>query len=102
MMYIAVTRKKYKDTYHEQILLRESYREDGKVKTRTLLNLTNQPKEQVQAIAAALKNKSDIVITADNQSQGRTVGLTLCDCVSYEYAWYASRVFGRTFEAKLH
>ena len=32
-MYLTVTRKKYKDTYHEQILLRESYREDGKVKT---------------------------------------------------------------------
>ncbi len=30
-MYIAVTRKKYKDTYHEQTLLRESYREDGGV-----------------------------------------------------------------------
>jgi len=43
-MYIAVTRKKYKDTYHEQILLRESYREDGKVKTRTIANLTNKPK----------------------------------------------------------
>jgi len=49
-MYVAVTRKKYKDTYHEQILLRESYREDGKVKTRTIANLTNKPKEQVIAI----------------------------------------------------
>ena len=38
-MYIAITRKKYKETYHEQILLRESYREDGKVKTRTIANL---------------------------------------------------------------
>ena len=32
-MYIAITRKKYKDTYQEQILIRESYREDGKVKS---------------------------------------------------------------------
>ena len=54
-MYIAITRKKYKNTYHEQILLRESYREDGKVKTRTIANLTNKPKEQVEAIAEALK-----------------------------------------------
>ena len=61
-MYIAFTKKKYKDTYHTQILLRESYREDGKVKTRTIANLTNKPKDQVNAIVAALKNKDDIVI----------------------------------------
>ena len=46
-MYIAFTKKKYKDIYHTQILLRESYREDGKVKTRTIANLTNKPKDQV-------------------------------------------------------
>lgn len=55
-MHIAYTRKKYKDTYHEQILLRESYREDGKVKTRAIANLTNKPKEQVEAIVMALKS----------------------------------------------
>ena len=54
-MYIATTQKKYKDKCHEQILLRESYREDGKVKTKTLLNLTNKPKEQVKAIVTTLK-----------------------------------------------
>jgi transposase len=76
-MYIAYTRKKYKDTYHEQILLRESYREDGKVKSRTLLNLTKQPKEQVEAIAAALKSKGKPIVTTDNQSQGVTIGFSL-------------------------
>lgn len=76
-MYIAFTRKKYKDTYHEQILLRESYREDGKVKSRTIANFSNQPKEQVEAIAAALKSKGESVITTENQSQGKTIGLTL-------------------------
>ncbi len=76
-MYIAFTRKKYKDTYHEQILLRESYREDGKVKSRTILNLTNKPKEQVEAIAAALKSKGKPIVTTDTQSQGVTVGFSL-------------------------
>ncbi len=56
-MYLTVTRKKYKDKYHEQILLRESFREDGKVKTRTIANITNQPKHQIEAIALALKVK---------------------------------------------
>ena len=99
-MYIAITRKKYKDTYHEQILLRESYREDGKVKTRTLLNLTNKPKEQVQAIAAALKNKDEIVITSDNQSQGKTIGLSFV-IVFIMNLFGMIKLFGKTFEAKI-
>ena len=69
-MYVAVTRKKYKDTYHEQILLRESYREDGKVKTRTIANLTNKPKEQVIAITEALKGKKDEKVSTKNLKQG--------------------------------
>lgn len=36
-------------------LLRESYREDGKVKSRTLANLTHLPLEQIDVIKAALK-----------------------------------------------
>ena len=62
-MYIAITRKKYKNTYHKQILLRESYREDRKVKSRTIANLTNKPKDQVDAIVAALKNTDEPVST---------------------------------------
>ena len=36
-------------------LLRESYREDGKVKTRTLANLTPLPRKRINAVRAALK-----------------------------------------------
>jgi len=75
-MYVAFTKKKYKDTYHKQILLRESYREDDKVKTRTIANLTNQPKNQVEAIVAALKNKDDIAVNSSQQFQGCTIGLS--------------------------
>ena len=76
-MYVTVTRKKYKDTFHEQILLRESYREDGKIKSRTLLNLTNQPKEQIIAITQALKNKNNDTVSIKDQEQGRTIGLSI-------------------------
>jgi len=99
-MYIAITRKKYKETYHEQILLRESYREDGKVKTRTLLNLTNKPKDQVQAIAAALKNKDDIVITAKNQEQGKTVAFSFV-IIFIMKSLHIFKIFGKSFEAKV-
>src|SRR6478736_931561 len=37
------------------VLLRESYREDGKVKSRTLANLSAWPEEKVQTLRAALR-----------------------------------------------
>lgn len=46
--------------YYETILLRESYREKGKVKKRTIANLTHQSEEEVAAIELALKNKADL------------------------------------------
>jgi transposase len=39
------------------ILLRESYREGGKVKNRTLANLSRWPEEKVEALAAVLKGR---------------------------------------------
>jgi hypothetical protein len=39
------------------VLLRESYREAGKVKNRTLANLSHWPPEKVEALEAALKGK---------------------------------------------
>ena len=41
-------------------LLRETYREDGKVKHRTLANLTHCKPEEVEAIRLALKYKGDL------------------------------------------
>ena len=40
------------------ILLRESYRENGKVKNRTLKNLSNWPAERVELLRAALRDDS--------------------------------------------
>jgi transposase len=41
-------------------LLRETYREDGKVKHRTIANLTHCKPEEVEAIRLALKHKGDL------------------------------------------
>ncbi len=41
--------------------LRETYREDGKVKHRTLANLTHSKPEEVEAVRLALKHKGDLV-----------------------------------------
>ena len=37
------------------VLLRESYREDGKVKKRTIANLSSLPADQVQILKAVLR-----------------------------------------------
>ena len=37
------------------MLLRESYRDEGKVKTRTLANLSHWPEHKVQTLKRALK-----------------------------------------------
>lgn len=42
------------------ILLRESYREAGKVKNRTIANLTHCKPEEIRAIELALKHKDDL------------------------------------------
>lgn len=99
-MYIAVTRKKYKDTYHEQILLRESYREDGKVKSRTLLNLTNKPKEQIEAITQALKNIDNDTVCIKDLEQGRTIGLSLIVHFIMNLLGI-TKALGKSFEAKI-
>jgi transposase len=47
------------------ILLRESYREGGKVKNRTLANLSRWPQEKVDALARVLKGLPPKVVLAD-------------------------------------
>ena len=48
------------------ILLRESYREDGKVKNRTLANLSRWPQDKVEALSAVLKGLPPKVALSDS------------------------------------
>jgi hypothetical protein len=48
------------------ILLRESYREDGKVRKRTLCNLSHWPVEHVEGLRAVLKGGT--VIPAEQEA----------------------------------
>jgi len=47
------------------VLLRESYREGGKVKTRTLANLTRWPEPKVEALSQVLKGRPPRVDVAE-------------------------------------
>jgi len=56
-MYIAENKSPNKNgkKIYQSILLRESYREDGKVKNRTIANLSHCKPEEIAAIRLALK-----------------------------------------------
>lgn len=62
MLTIYLDRSKTKlngKTYH-RVLLRQSFRQDGKVKHRTVANLSDCSQEELQAIELALKHKHDL------------------------------------------
>lgn len=79
-MYIAQvpTKTKKGKLSHLCILLRESYRENGKVKNRTIANLTHCDPREVTAIRLALKHKDDLSVLRSMDDieleQGMSVG----------------------------
>ena len=62
-MYITEVKTKTKTgkVSHRCILLRESYRENGRVKNRTIANLTHCKPEEISAIKLALQQKDKLV-----------------------------------------
>ena len=68
-----------KGKIYKSILLRESYRENGKVKKRTIANLSNRPPQEIEAIKLALKYSDNLsVLGSLNESiqlqEGPSVG----------------------------
>jgi hypothetical protein len=57
------------------ILLREGYREDGKVKNRTLANLTRWPEDKVEALRQILKAPPGQAVALLRSDQPPTLGL---------------------------
>src|SRR3989337_2170518 len=78
-MYIDIAHIKQNGKIYKRALLRESYREKGKVKHRTIANISKYPEEEIQAIKLALKYKGDLTKVGsfkDNiqSKQGLSVG----------------------------
>lgn len=59
-MHIVTNKAKHGKKIYNSILLRESYRENGKVKKRTIANFSNCPPDEIEAIKLALKHKADL------------------------------------------
>ncbi len=62
-MYVAVVPNRNSPP---AILLRESYRQHGKVRNRTLKNLSDWPAEKIQALRRLLKGSAGLVPVADS------------------------------------
>ena len=61
-MYVDICKYKRGNKTYKRVLLREGYREGGKVKHRTLANLSHCSDEEIEAIRIALKGKKQIVV----------------------------------------
>ena len=59
-MHIVENTSKQGKQIYRSVLLRESYRENGKVKKRTIANLSKCSPEEISAIKLALKHKEDL------------------------------------------
>lgn len=57
-MHVAITKRTYNGKTYSSTLLRQTYREDGKVKHRTLANLSALPDDVINLIRRALKGET--------------------------------------------
>ena len=60
-MYVDICKYKRGNKTYKRVLLREGYREGGKVKHRTLANLSHCSDEEIEAIRIAFKMKKNLV-----------------------------------------
>lgn len=103
-MYIARSRSKSASgKEYESILLRESYRDGGKVKNRTIANLSKHSKDDIRSIELALKNKNNPKLLSSESfqiQQGRSVGSVI---VLHKIAEKLGiiKALGNSFHAKL-
>jgi hypothetical protein len=78
-MHIVINKSQHGKKIYNSVLLRESYRENGKVKKRTIANLSVCSDEEIAAIRLALQNKNNLenLINVDKDiavEQGLSIG----------------------------
>jgi transposase len=74
-MYLDTSTIKKGDKTYTRHLLRQSYRDDGKVKHRTVANLSSCSDKEIEAIRLALRHKEDLVdILGARERQGLSFG----------------------------
>ena len=78
-MYVDTSSVTINGKKHTRHLLRTSFREDGKVKHKTIANLSSCSREEIEALRLALRHKGDLKTLIEAEpgleiSQGLAVG----------------------------
>lgn len=97
-MYVATIPNR---TSPPAILIRESYREGKRIKSRTIANITRWPMERIEALKKLLRGDFDTVAPGDGRSrQGKAIGglFTLKDLAK---KIGLDRILGRTEKGRL-
>ena len=68
-MYLDVSTVQHNGRTYQRVLLRESYRDQGQVKKRTLANLSSCSDPEIEALQLALRHKQDLVQLGSLQEQ---------------------------------
>src|SRR5215831_11959849 len=77
-MYLTeTTRPGPNGTVYRCVLLRQSYREGGQVKNRTLANLSHCTPQEIEAIRVALEHKDDLAVLGTLQKAPMQEGLSV-------------------------
>lgn len=76
-MYVDTSTLKRNGKTYTRHLLRISYRENGKVRKKTLLNISDRPEEEVEAIKLALKNKKKLTTLVSIDEIETTAGKSI-------------------------
>lgn len=104
-MHIVENKSRLGKKIYRSILLRESYRENGKVKKRTIANLSNCTHGEISAIKLALKHKDDLSLLGSLKEsveleEGLSVGAV---CTVYQTAKRIGleKALGHSIEGKL-
>lgn len=71
-MYVDIAHIKQNGKVYKRTLLRENYRENGKVKHKTIANLSKCSDDEIQAIKLALKYKKDLTQIGSLKEQIKT------------------------------
>lgn len=79
-MYVDIAHIKQNGKVYKRTLLRENYRQDGKVKHRTIANISRCSEKEIKAIKLALKHKGDLSKVGSlkdkvTSKQGSSVGV---------------------------
>ena len=99
-MYVQRLKKKVKDKTYHSVLLRENYRENGKILHRTIANLSKWSEEAIAGLEAGIKGKTITSVDELDFSQGSSFGaIAVVDMIAKKLG--ITKALGNSMNRKL-